>query len=304
MLLFFKKLIYFLVNYLCLLPNFIFFYRKTLNNNQKINKKNLREKGFFLLNNELLKNEKEFILSIINKLDINAIINNQDTNTDLKGASKYVIDLLKSNHLSFNEKYQIKNSILKNKKLTDEISATLGFKSFPISLNLMINHFNKDNIEFEGPKQWHRDNSAAAGQVKVFFILNKINKDTGGHFYYLPLSAVEPYKKFFLKKDYNNRIRLWNRYRYRDDEIKKFKDFKDDIKVYPSNNDDLADILVINTNDCYHKGGYIKKEGCYRLLLHIVFDPALSFTDQGGNTFLKRIFTYSKNTFREKISLE
>ena len=99
MLLFFKKLIYFLVIYLCLLPNFIFFYRKTLNNNHKINKKNLREKGFFLLNNELLKNEKEFILSIINKLDINAIINNQDTNTDPKGASNYVIDLLKSHLL-------------------------------------------------------------------------------------------------------------------------------------------------------------------------------------------------------------
>ena len=304
MLLLLKKIIYLLVYYLCLLPNFIFFYRKTSSNSQKLNNKNLKEKGFFLLNYEFLKNEKELILSIVNKLDINTIINNKDINIELKGAGNYVIDLLKSNHLSLNEKNQIKNSILTNKKLADEISATLGFKSFPTSFNLMINHFNKQSIEFEGPKQWHRDNSAAAGQVKIFFILNLIQNETGGHFYYLPLSAIESHKKFFLKRDYDNQIKLWNRFRYKDDEIQKYKDFRKDIQIYPSSNNNLADILVINTNDCYHKGGHIKKEGCYRLLLHIVFDPAIAFTDQKGNHFLKRVFTYSKNIFREKIPLE
>lgn len=289
---------------MCLLPNFIFFYRKTSNNSQKLNKKNLKEKGFFLLNSEFLKNERELILSIVNKLDINSIINNKDINIELKGAGNYVIDLLKSNHLSLSEKSQIKNSILTNTSLVNEMSATLGYKTFPTSINLMINHFNRQTTEFEGPKQWHRDNSAAAGQVKIFFILNLIQKETGGHFYYLPFSAIEPHKKFFLKRDYDNQIKLWNRFRYRDDEIQKYKDFKKHIQIYPSTDNDLANILVINTNDCYHKGGFIKKEGCYRILLHIVFDPVFAFTDQKGNHFLKRVLTYSKNIFREKISLE
>lgn len=293
-----------MVYYLCLIPNFIFFYRKTLNNNQKINKKNLREKGFFLLNQQFLKNEKELILSILNKLDISGIIKDKETNIDNNGAGKYVIDLLKSNHLSFKEKDQIKSSVLNNKKIANEISASLGFKILPTSINLMINHFSKESIEFEGPKQWHRDNSAAAGQVKVFFIINQIQKETGGHFFYIPLSAIEPHKKFILKKDYDNRIKLWNRFRYRDDQISKYIDFQKDIQVYPSSNIGLADVLVINTNDCYHKGGYIKKEGYFRILLHIVFDPVLAFTDQKGNHFLKKFFTYSKNVFREKIPLD
>lgn len=287
-----------------LLPNFIFFNRKTLNNNQKINKKSLKDQGFFLLNCEFLKNEKKLILSIVNKFNIFTIINNKQINIDYKGAGNYVIDLLKSNHLSLDQKNQIKTLILNNKKLINEVSATLGFKVYPTSINLMINHFNKDSIEFEGPKLWHRDNSAAAGQVKIFFILNKIQKETGGHFYYLPFSAIEPHKKFFLKRDGDYKIKLWNRFRYRDDEIAKYKDFQKDIKTYPSNNSDLVDILVINTNDCYHKGGYIRKEGYYRLLLHIVFDPVLAFTDQKGNHFLKKIFTYIKNLFRQKILLD
>ena len=287
-----------------MLPNFLLYNRKTSNYHQKTNKKNLKNHGFFILSSEFLKKEKELIFSIISRLNIHKIIEEKKNINISKGAGNYVVDLLNSDHLSLNEKDEIKNLIFKNKALTTEISNTLGFKSLPVSANLMINHFNKESIEFEGPKQWHRDNSAAAGQVKIFFLLNQIQSQSGGHFYYLPFKAIEPYKKFVLRNDYDTQKKLWNRFRYKDTELEKYLDLKKYIQIYPSNDEDKADILVINTNDCYHKGGFIKKEGYYRLLLHIVFDPALAFTDQKGNYFLKKIFTYLKNTLRSKIYLD
>ena len=84
---------------------------------------------------------------------------------------------------------------------------------------------------------------------------------------------------------------------------KKYVELEKHIKTFPSHNGNNTDILVINTNDCYHKGGYIKKKESYRLLLHVVFDPIFAFTDQGGNPFLKRIFTFLKNISRRKIFL-
>ncbi len=304
MFLLFKKLIFLFINYLCLLPNFIFYNRKTSNYQQKINKKNLKDEGFFVLSSEFLKKEKELIFSKINKLDIHNIIKNKKLINDNKGAENYVVDLLKSDYLNLNDKEEIKNLILQNSDLAEEISSTIGFKSFPISVNLMINHYNRAGVELEGPKQWHRDNSAAAGQVKIFFLLNQLESQSGGHFYYLPFSAIRPHKKLVVKNDYDNKKKLWNRFRYKDSELKKYLDLKKHIQTYPSNDRESSDILIINTNDCYHKGGYIKKEGYYRLLLHIVFDPALAFTDQRGNYFLKRIFTYAKNISREKIFLD
>ena len=304
MFLFFLKLIFLFVNYLCLLPNIVLYNRKTSNYQQKINKKNLRNNGFFILSDEFLTKEKKLIFSTINRLDIHKIIKDRESIINNKGAGNYVVDLLNSNYLSLNEKDEIKNSIFQNKKLIEEISNTLGFKSLPTSMNLMINHFNKNSDEFEGPKQWHRDNSAAAGQVKIFFLLNQIQSQSGGHFYYLPFTAIEPYKKLVIKNDYNNKKKLWNRFRYTDNELKKYLELNRHTQIYPSTDHDKTDILVINTNDCYHKGGYIKKEGYHRLLLHIVFDPALAFTDQRGNFFLKRIFTFVKNSFREKIFLD
>ena len=304
MFLFFKKLIFLIVNYLCLLPNFVLYNRKTSNYQQEINKKKLKDNGFFTLSDDFLKKEKDLIFLTINRLNIHKIITDKEMINNNKGAGNYVVDLLNSNYLSLNEKNEIKNLIFQNKKLIEEISNTLGFKCLPISINLMINHFNKESVEFEGPKQWHRDNSAAAGQVKIFFLLNQIQSQSGGHFYYLPLTAIGSHKKFVIKNDYDSQKKLWNRFRYKDHELKTYLDLNKHTQIYPSNDNDSADILVINTNDCYHKGGYIKKEGYYRLLLHIVFDPALAFTDQRGNYFLKRIFTYVKNTFREKIFLD
>ena len=74
MFLFSKKLVFLFFNYLCLLPNFLLYNRKTSNYHQKTNKKNLKNHGFFILSSEFLKKEKELIFSIISRLNIHKII--------------------------------------------------------------------------------------------------------------------------------------------------------------------------------------------------------------------------------------
>ena len=115
MFLFSKKLVFLFFNYLCLLPNFLLYNRKTSNYHQKTNKKNLKNHGFFILSSEFLKKEKELIFSIISRLNIHKIIEEKKNINISKGAGNYVVDLLNSDHLSLNEKDEIKNLIFKNK---------------------------------------------------------------------------------------------------------------------------------------------------------------------------------------------
>ena len=44
----------------------------------------------------------------------------------------------------------------------------------------------------------------------------------------------------------------------------------DDVISYGSNNNQA---LVLNTNDTYHKGGYLKDSDYYRILIQAVYEP-------------------------------
>ncbi len=297
-----NKIIYKLFDFLLLSPNYIFKNKKTNNINQVNNKTDMSEKGYFFLPKDFLKKEKDFIISKVNQIDFQKIISEKIMDPNDKSINRYSVDLLNMDIIKKTDRNSIKDLVFNNKELNEEISSSLGFKCNPVSLNLMLNFSNPKCAEFEGPKQWHRDNSSAAGQVKLFFLLNRIDKTTGGHFYFLPLNLFDKTVKFSKDDDMNNKIHLWNRFRYKDIEIKDHVDLKHKI-VYPSDNNKDNDILIINTNDCYHKGGHIEKTGSYRLLLHVVYDPIFSFSDQKGNYFFKRIFTFIKNSLRKKILL-
>ena len=297
-----NKIIFKLLDLLLMCPNYIFKNKKTINISQVNNKINMNEKGYFFLPKDFLEKEKDFIISKVNQINIQKIISKKTTEANDKSLNRYTVDLLKMDDIKEADRNSIKDSVFNNKELNEEISSSLGFRCNPVSLNLMLNFSNPKCVEFEGPKQWHRDNSSAAGQVKLFFLLNEIDNTTGGHFHFLPLNLFDKTLKFFKVDDMNNKIHLWNRFRYKDDEIKDHVDLKKKI-VYPAGSNKDNDILIINTNDCYHKGGYIKKNGSYRLLLHIVYDPIFSFSDQKGNYFLKRILTFIKNSLRKRVLL-
>ena len=297
-----NKIIYTLLNFLLLCPNYIFKNKKTTNISQVNNKIDMRKKGFFFLSRNFLKKEKDFLLSLVNQINIQKIISEKVSDPNNLSSNRYTIDLLEKNYLKEIDKNYLKDLVFNNKELNDEISSSLGFKCNPVSLNFMLNFSHPQCDEHEGPKQWHRDNSSAAGQVKLFFLLNEIDETTGGHFHFLPLNLFDKTIKFFKVNDSNPKINLWNRFRYKDTEIKDYVDLEKKI-VYPNYDNKGNDILIINTNDCYHKGGHIKKTGSYRLLLHIVYDPFFSFSDQKGNYFCKRIFTFIKNSLRKKILL-
>ena len=175
--------IYFLESIL-LLPTKIFFPRKPNTPLQLKNNQSSRENGFFYLSRDFFNKTSKKIHSIFNEDKIWDLINKNLDNKENELSNKYMINLTNSKYLSAEEKIDIKNLISNNEELNKEISHTLGYKCIPSDVHLILNHYCRDSREEEGSKLWHRDNSAINGQFKLFYVLNKIDIDDGGQFYF------------------------------------------------------------------------------------------------------------------------
>ena len=163
------------------------------------------------------------------------------------------------------------NDFLSKKELIQQISKSFGYKVKFVNFVLRINFYNEKLPEEEGPKMWHRDNDALFGQLKSFLVINNLNEETGGKFQFIPQSKIPPWEKMistFAKNDGFNNIDKNSRIKNMDVEHKYMvSDF--DVISYGSKNDEM---LIINSNDTYHKGGYLKTQ-YYRILIQAVYEP-------------------------------
>ena len=156
---------------------------------------------------------------------------------------------------------------------------------------------------------WHRDNDSLFGQLKLFLVINKLNSVSDGQFYFIPQKTVPSYIKLyseynknenFSDDDKNSRIKNI-------DILEKYNLDSSDIKSYGLNNEEA---LVLNTNDTYHKGGYLKDNQYYRILLQAIYEPKnlsiSNYNKYSKNILyrnLKNILTGFKNRLRQNLSL-
>ncbi len=243
---------------------------------------------YFLLN--VLENiYKDIDLDILKDKLLDQNINNFNCN---------IFDLIRSDDkLKLEKYYSSKNQI-------DIASLLLGSKCKLRNILINYNFYNDNTVEKEGSKMWHRDSDSLSDQLKIFIPLTSISFENG-MFYFISNEDVSYYQKFKLdkKKINNKKIHVWNKFRTEDEEIIKYLKDEKKIKYFFAN---LGDILFIDTSRVYHKGGYIKSDGFYRIMLQVTYTPILSLTSWNNKqnkflNFLQKKLTNLKIKLQEDI---
>ena len=122
---------------------------------------------------------------------------------------------------------------------------------------MRLNLFNSDSPEEYGPKMWHRDNDAVYGQLKFFYILNNLDLNDGGLFYFIPKKHVPDFYKLSSKYSGDEKNNPYHSNRIKNYDVSKKYRLEDKIISFGTNNN-MA--LILDTNDTYHKGGFKKKD--------------------------------------------
>ncbi len=249
------------------------------------------------LNNIL--NQIENFYLIENKEKLSEVI--QDNKKNNKYSSE-IESLLKE---SLNEKLI---SILKNQDFIGYLSCFFGYKLKFNSYLIRLNFYNSELSEEEGPKMWHRDNDSFFGQIKLFSVFNNLDLQSGGNFYFVPQKNIKDYE-FVSNSVKNTKLSLLDqRSRILNSEMNKVKDVEKNIVKFGNIKNQF---LAIDTNDTYHKGGFIKKDGSLRLLLQVIYEPYFNSLSNYNSSYkknsvifhIKNILTGIKNRLRSRVRI-
>ena len=249
------------------------------------------------LNNIL--NQIENFYLIENKEKLSEVI--QDNRKNNKYSSE-IESLLKK---SLNEKLI---SILKNQDFISYLSCFFGYKLKFNSYLIRLNFYNSELSEEEGPKMWHRDNDSFFGQIKLFSVFNNLDLQSGGNFYFVPQKNIKDYE-FVSNSVKNTKLSLLDqRSRILNSEMNKVKDVDKNIIKFGNTKNEF---LAIDTNDTYHKGGFIKKDGSLRLLLQVIYEPYFNSLSNYNSSckknsvifHIKNILTGIKNRLRSRVRI-
>lgn len=274
---FFDKLIHF--------PNKILF--PILKKNQEIYKK-FQDHGYLHVTNDSQNLEfADDIYKVCLNLNFNEIIEQQK----LKDEKIYTIDIYE--HLDEKTKDRI-NNFFNNKEKIFIISSMLGYKVKLRKVHLLLNFFNKNTAQDEGPKMYHRDSDSLNDQVKIFFLLNDLHNENG-MFYFVPKNYIDQNSKLPFE---NNRkdLHLWNKWRNYEKTILKYAKYEENDFPIKKLKGIKGEMLYIDTEKVYHKGGHIKDENKFRFLLHAVYTPILSLSHWNNNSSKLLIFVQNKLT--------
>tara|TARA_B100001142_G_C14198565_1_gene602836 strand:+ start:128 stop:1000 length:873 start_codon:yes stop_codon:yes gene_type:complete len=280
------------------IPNKIFYPIKNIDQeiNQTFSKfgfiKDLNE-----IENKKLANE---INDYLKKIDLKKIINSHIT----KNPQSYSINIF--NYLD----EEIQNKVLNfftNIEKIKKINSMLGYEVKFRSIVLMLNFYNKETKENEGPKMFHRDSDSLQDQVKIFMLINNID-DRNGMFYFVPKNIINEDTKLPFEKDLKN-LSLEDKWRNHDKTVyllAKKKKIKDPIMKLHGYQGEL---LYVDTGKVYHKGGYISEKDKMRLLLQAVYTPVLSLSNWNNNKnfilkFIQNKLTSLRIKFRKTIILD
>ena len=265
------KILYLVFIKLVLVPNILFYKKKIFRPDYL----EFYNKGYFFIKTELVNKFYNKFKNELNSINIESLIKKNLTN---------VIDNLnssdKSKFYSFSIKDQFKPSFadsldlfLKDKIILNQIYSRLGFEVAMNNFEIYLNHYNPDSGE-EGPKLWHRDDDSIAGQLKLFFIINDLDESSGGFFYFIPRNIIKQYQKLDIS-DSRKKLDSWYKYRKTDEELKKVINLDENKLTHGKKNPEL---LIIDTNDCYHKGGHIKSKNSYRVMVMAVYSPIFNIS--------------------------
>ncbi len=265
------------------LPNKLFFPIKV-----KINDINseFKKKGFYHIkeNNEVSEILHEIEKNLLN-INLQEIIDSH-IKIDQK---KYSINVYK--YLDNEVKIKLEN-YFSNKKNMEFVNNLTMTKLKLRKIILLINFYNERTIEDDGPKMFHRDSDTLQDQLKVFILINNIDK-RNGMFYFISKEIIDQYSAINPTSK-RERMDINNKWRIENDQmdIASKKNIK---QLYG----EKGETLYIDTTNVYHKGGYINDKEKYRILLNPIYTPVLSLSDWNLNEswllkFLQRKLTALK----------
>ena len=261
-----------------------------------------KDKNFLIDNKEELSsilNDLERYYLVEHKKKLDEIISiNQNKN-------KYSSEIENLLNRNLNDKLI---GLLKSKDFINYLSCFFGYKLKFNSYLIRLNFFNSKLLEEEGPKMWHRDNDSFFGQIKLFSVLNDLDFKSGGNFYFIPQQNIKDYE-FVNNASINKNLSLLDqRSRILNSEMIKVKDVDKNIIKFGNNKNQF---LAIDTNDTYHKGGYINKNGSIRLLLQVIYEPYFNslsnynslYKKYSAILYTKNILTGVKNRLRSRVKI-
>ncbi len=249
------------------------------------------------IENKKLANE---INDYLKNIDLKKIIDFQI----LKNPKSYSVNIF--NYLDEKMQNKIINFFTNIDKIK-KINSMLGYKVKFRGTLLLLNFYNNETKENEGPKMFHRDSDSLQDQVKIFMLINNID-DKNGMFYFVPKNIINEDFKLPFEKDLKN-LSLKDRWRNHDktvNQLSKKKKIKDPIMKLHGHQGEL---LYIDTGKVYHKGGYISEKDKMRILCQAVYTPVLSLSNWNNNKnfilrFIQNKLTLLRIKFRKTIVLD
>ena len=262
--------------------------------------------------------EKNQSFLIDNRSDLNDILNEIE-NFYLKDCKEKLNKIIQDNKNNNKYSSEIEGlldkslqeklvNILKNQDFISYLSCFFGYKLKFNSYLIRLNFYNSNLSEEEGPKMWHRDNDSFFGQIKLFSVFNNLDLQSGGNFYFVPQKNIKDYE-FVNNSVKNTKLNLLDqRSRILNSEMNKVKDVEKNIVKFGNVKNQF---LAIDTNDTYHKGGFIKQDGSVRLLLQVIYEPYFnslsnyhsSYKNNSGIFYIKNILTGIKNRLRSRVRI-
>ena len=184
--------------------------------------------------------------------------------------------------------------VLKNDEFCNYLSLFFGYKLKFNSYLIRLNFYNSRLKEEEGPKMWHRDNDSFFGQIKLFSVINDLKTETGGLFSFIPQNTIRDHEyvkntndgQLINKSDRGSRIL--------NSEMIKVKGVRESIVNFGLNKNQY---LAIDTNDTYHKGGYLQKDKSIRILLQVIYEPYFNSLSNYNYLYKKNILIYHLKNF-------
>ena len=258
------------------------------------------------INKETSLYENGFYKIKLENFDLTSLINNVkdiQTNSEdqILGYSTDVHD-----HLNESSKVQLK-------KLADQLmnyKIIKKYLKFPCLLKIRVLKAKFNEVALKNPARamlWHRDLDDMFSQIKIILPLN-MNKTNNGAFSVASKKIASRDTMLVDKKLQNelestdNKYRIIDRLKVSDTTFRKY--YNDYIYEHKG---DSTDLLFVDTNRCYHKGGQILVEDLERHIIHFhigtptnIFHPMIQ---SKKNNLLKYLYSYFARFIRSIMKI-